>query len=196
MRVGTNQIEWMNSIDENLLKLIKSCLKKDRNSQKELYRRYYSYAMTICLHYSKNREEAQEVLNDGFFKAFEHLDKYDPALSFKGWLRRLLVNTAIDYYRRYHRNRPVMEVIMDVEPSANFSTGFDQLALDDLLAMVQQLTPMYRLVFNLYVLEGFKHEEIAEQVGISVGASKSNLSRAKEKLQGMIAVSEKKINHL
>ena len=186
----------MNSLDEKLLSLLKSCLKKNRNSQKELYRLYYNYAMNICLHYSKNREEAQEILNDGFFKVFEHLDKYDPSLSFKGWLRRLLINGAIDYYRRYHRNRPVMEIMTDAEPSANFATGFDQLALDDLLALVQQLPPMYRLVFNLNVLEGFKHEEIAEQVGISVGASKSNLSRAKEKLQAMVGSSAKKINHV
>lgn len=186
----------MNSIDEKLLPLLRSCLKKDRNSQKELYRLYYSYAMNVCLHYSKNREEAQEILNDGFYKVFENLDKYDPALSFKGWLRRLLINTAIDYYRRYHRNRPVMEVMTDQEPSATFATGFDQLALDDLLALVQRLSPMYRLVFNLYVLEGFKHEEIAEQVGISVGASKSNLSRAKEKLQGMIVGTTIKVSHV
>ncbi|MBI1226622.1 MAG: sigma-70 family RNA polymerase sigma factor [Bacteroidetes bacterium] len=185
-----------NSIDEKLRSLLRACRKKDRGSQKELYRQYYSYAMNICLHYSQNREEAQEILNDGFFKVFENLDKYDPSLSFKGWLRRLLINTAIDYYRRYHRNRPIMEIMQDAEPSANFATGFDQLALDDLLAMIQRLSPSYRLVFNLYVLEGFKHEEIAEQMGISVGASKSNLSRAKEKLQGMIAAAEKKVQHV
>ena len=186
----------MNSIDEKLRSLLKSCMKKDRNSQKELYRLYYAFGMNICLHYSKDKEEAMEILNEGFFKVFENLDKYDTALSFKGWLRRLLINVSIDYYRRYHRNRPVMEIMPQNEPSVSYSTGFDQLALDDLLAMIQQLSPMYRLVFNLYIMEGFKHEEIAEKVGISVGASKSNLSRAKVKLQGMIAVAEKKINHV
>jgi RNA polymerase sigma-70 factor (ECF subfamily) len=186
----------MNGIDENLRSLLQACMKKDRNSQKELYRLYYAYGMNICLHYSKDREEAKEILNDGFYKVFENLDKYDPALSFKGWLRRLLINVAIDYYRRYHRNRPVMEIMTETEPATAFATGFDQLALDDLLGMVQRLSPMYRLVFNLYVMEGFKHEEIAEQVGISVGASKSNLSRAKDKLQQMIAGFEKKISHV
>ena len=185
----------INSIDEKLRSLLQSCMKKDRSSQKELYRLYYSYGMNICLHYSKDREEAQEILNDGFYKVFENLDKYDPSLSFKGWLRRLLINVAIDYYRRYHRNRPVMEIMTDDEPSTTYSTGFDQLALDDLLAMVHQLPPVYRLVFNLYITEGMKHEEIAEQMGISVGASKSNLSRAKKKLQQMIVSLEKKANH-
>jgi RNA polymerase sigma factor (sigma-70 family) len=186
----------MNGTDENLRMLLQGCLKKDHGSQKELYRLFYAYSMNICLHYSKDREEAKDIMNEGFYKVFENLDKYDPALSFKGWLRRLLINVAIDFYRRHHRNRPVMEIMPQNEPAASYATGFDQLALDDLLAMIQELSPMYRLVFNLYVLEGFKHEEIAEQVGISVGASKSNLSRAKEKLQQMIAKVEKKINHV
>ena len=186
----------MDCPDNNLSLLLKACQKKDRYSQKELYRKYYSYAMNICLHYSKNREEAQEILNDGFFKVFENLDKYDPTLSFKAWLRRVLINAAIDYYRHFHRRHPVMEIITDVEATTTFTTGFDQLALDDLLTMVQQLPPRYRLVFNLYALEGFKHEEIAIRLGISVGTSKSNLSRAKEKLQLMIAKAEKRIDQV
>lgn len=186
----------MNNTDEQLYSLLQACMKKDRNSQRELYRLFYAYGMNICLHYSKNKEEAQEILNEGFYKVYENLGKWNPALPFKGWLRRLLINVAIDYYRRYHRNRPVMEIMFQNEPSATSNTGFDQLALDDLLAMIQQLSPMYRLVFNLYILEGYKHEEIAEELGISPGASKSNLSRAKEKLRQMIATAEKNIENI
>lgn len=157
---------------------------------------YYAYGMNICLHYSKNKEEAKEILNDGFYKVFENLHKYTPSLSFKGWLRRLLINVSIDYYRRYHRNRPVMEVVPYNEPTSTYCNGFDQLALDDLLTMVQQLSPMYRLVFNLYVVEGMKHEEIAARLDISVSTSKSNLSRAKDKLRQMITCLEKKTNQV
>jgi len=186
----------MNNVEENLRPLLKACIKKDRNSQKELYRLYYAYGMNICLHYSKDREEAKEILNDGFFKVFENLHMYNPELSFKGWLRRLLINVSIDYYRRHHRHRPVMEIMPQSEPTDSNPDGFDKLALEDLLAMIQQLSPMYRLVFNLYIMEGYKHEEIAEQVGITVGASKSNLSRAKDKLRRMITNVDKKIIHV
>lgn len=186
----------MESTNEKLSSLLRSCLNKDRESQKELFQLYYNYGMNICLHYSKNLEEAKEILNDGFYKVFENLDKYDPVLSFRGWLRRLLVNASIDYYRRYHRSKPVLEILPDTEQISNDISGFDQLALEDLMALIQRLPPAYRLVFNLYVLEGYKHEEIAEKLNITVGGSKSNLARAKQKLQQMLVGTKKKINHV
>ncbi len=165
--------------------LLDSCEQGNRASQKELYRQYYAYAMNICLHYSSNREEASEILNDGFLKVFKNMGQYRRKSAFKSWLRRILINASIDYYRRYHRDEVSLEVIHLREPTT-VNTAPGQLNLDDVLRIVQQLPPAYRLVFNLHVVEGFSHPEIAKELGISVGTSKSNLAKAKKKLQNML----------
>lgn len=175
-----------------LLELIKACIRKDQQAQERLYRLFYAYAMNICLHYANGREEAKDILNEGFFKVFERLGQYNPQLSFKGWLRRLLINTAIDFHRKYNYRQATIENLNMAEPAVH-AVSFARLALDDLLNMVQQLSPMYRLVFNLYILEGFTHQEIADQLGISIGTSKSNLARAKENLRNMILQEERRL---
>ncbi len=128
-----------------------------------------------------------EVLNDGFLKVFTKLDQYDPRQPFKGWLRRILINSAVDHYRQEVRYQQ-QEGIERVEQTAvsESADAFSQLAHEDLLALIQQLSPAYRMVFNLYVMDGFTHEEIANQLGISVGASKSNLARARENLRVLL----------
>ena len=143
--------------------------------------------MSICLRYAPTREGALEVLNDGFLKVFTRLDQYDPTQPFKGWLRRILINAAIDHYRqevRHHHHEDIEQAGKTVVTES--ADAFSQLAHEDLLALVQRLSPAYRLVFNLYVMEGFTHEEIADQLGISVGASKSNLARARENLRQLV----------
>ena len=172
--------------------LLAGCLRNQRQSQELLYRQFYGYAMSVCLGYVSTREGALEVLNDGFLKVFTRLDQYDPAQPFKGWLRRILINTAVDHYRQEvrHYHHEDVEQIQQTAVSESVD-AFSQLAHEDLLALVQQLSPAYRLVFNLYVIDGFTHEEIAGQLGISVGASKSNLARARENLR----VLWKKINY-
>lgn len=172
--------------------LISACLKKDRGAQERLYKLFYAYALNICLHYANGREEAKDIMNEGFFRAFDRLDRYNPQRSFKGWLRRLLINTAIDFHRKYNQNHSKIEMIKLPEPAVE-ADSFSKLALDDLLAMVQRLSPMYRLVFNLYILEGLSHIEIAERLEISVGASKSNLSRAKQNLRNMLQQEERRL---
>ena len=168
-----------------LIALIKACKRGKRASQKQLYKEFYSYGMSICLRYSKNREEAQEILNDGFMKVFNNLDKYNPTLSFKGWLRRILVNAAIDYYRKHHKHHHTLEIVhnkhIDASPDA-----LHNLSVQEIMDMVQLLPPAYRLVFNLYAVEGYKHQEIAQELGISIGASKSNLAKARMKLRAML----------
>ncbi len=165
--------------------LLDACERGERASQKELYRQYYAYAMNICLHYSSNREEAGEILNDGFLKVFKNLKQYRRQSAFKSWLRRILINASIDYYRRYHRDEVSLEVVHLRETTiVNEAPG--QLELDDVMRAVQQLPPAYRLVFNLHVVEGFSHPEIAKELGISTGTSKSNLAKAKKKLQNML----------
>lgn len=164
--------------------LLAGCLRNQRQSQELLYRQFYGYAMSICLRYVPTREGALEVLNDGFLKVFTRLDQYDPAQPFKGWLRRILINTAVDHYRQEVRHHYHSDVEQIEQTAVSESVdAFGQLAHEDLLALVQRLSPAYRVVFNLYVIDGFTHEEIAGQLGISVGASKSNLARARENLR-------------
>lgn len=142
--------------------------------------------MSVCLRYAPTRDEALEVLNDGFLKVFTRLDQYDPAQPFKGWLRRILINSAIDHYRQEvrHQHEDVDKVAQVAVSEA--ADAFSQLSYEELLGFVQRLSPAYRLVFNLYVMDGFTHEEIAGQLGISVGASKSNLARARENLRQLL----------
>lgn len=143
--------------------------------------------MSVCLRYAPTRDGALEVLNDGFLKVFTRLDQYEPTQSFKGWLRRILINTAVDHYRQevrhfYHEDVEQADQIAGTESIDAYS----QLAHEELMRLIQQLSPAYRLVFNLYVIDGFSHDEIAAQLGISVGASKSNLARARENLRQLL----------
>lgn len=164
--------------------LLAGCLRNQRQSQELLYRQFYGYAMSVCLRYVSTREGALEVVNDGFLKVFTRLEQYDPAQPFKGWLRRILINTAVDHYRQEVRHQYHSDVEQIEQTAVSESVdAFGQLAHEDLLALVQRLSPAYRVVFNLYVIDGFTHEEIAGQLGISVGASKSNLARARENLR-------------
>lgn len=172
-----------------LTDLLAGCLRNHRQSQELLYRQFYGYAMSICLRYAPTREGALEVLNDGFLKVFTRLEQYDTNQPFKSWLRRILINTALDHYRQEvrHMNHASVEQI-ELTAVANEADAQSQLAHEDLLALIQRLSPAYRLVFNLAVMDGFTHDEIAEQLGISVGASKSNLARARENLRQMLHI--------
>ena len=166
--------------------LLAGCLRNQRKSQELLYRQFYGYAMSICLRYAHTRESALEVMNDGFLKVFTRLDQYDPAQPFKGWLRRILINAAIDHYRQEVRHQHESIEPFEQTVVSETANAFSQLAHEDLMKLIQQLSPAYRLVFNLYVMDGFTHEEIAGQLGISVGASKSNLARARENLRLLV----------
>ncbi|MCG8329388.1 MAG: RNA polymerase sigma factor [Chitinophagales bacterium] len=162
--------------------IIIDCQNGNRSAQRKLYQHYYAYGMNICLHYSKNREEAQEILNDGFLKVFKKISSYKFKGSFRAWLRRILIHSAIDYFRKHHKEEATLEIIHLREPSVN-NSGAGKLELDDVMKLVQQLPPAYRIVFNLHVVEGYTHWEIAQQLGITTGTSKSNLSKARAKLQ-------------
>lgn len=189
--MGTNQFSVDSVCDERLLALIRGCMREDRECQRLLYRQFYGYAMGVCLRYSRSSEEAMEVLNDGFMKIFTKLNKYDSEKSFKGWVRRIMINTALDNYRKelkhYYKN--------DIEGASHIvaveDNAIGQLAYNELIAMIQTLSPAYRTVFCLYVIDGYSHEEIAEMLNISIGTSKSNLSKARVNLQGMLKKSHK-----
>ena len=141
--------------------------------------------MGICLRYSRTREEAIEIVNDGYVKIFTKLDKYSKGLSFKGWMRRVMINSAIDYYRRNEKHYHSLDISHGQYEVAG-ETALDRLSEEEIIAAIQSLPPSYRMVFNLYVIEGFKHDEIANQLNISTGTSKSNLSIARSKLQKIL----------
>ncbi|MCY7358713.1 MAG: RNA polymerase sigma factor [Rudanella sp.] len=173
-----------------LPELLAGCLRNQRRSQELLYRQFYGYAMSICMRYTNSREQALDVLNDGFLKVFTRLDQYDTTQPFKGWLRRIMINTALDQYRASvrHQHEDLSEAM---HASTDTADVHSQLAHEELIELIQQLSPAYRLVFSLYVIDGYNHEEIATRLLISVGSSKSNLARARENLRAMI---QKKTN--
>lgn len=170
-----------------ILDLLDGCLQGDRRSQELLYKQFYGYAMGLCLRYARSRDEAAEILNDGFFKIFTKLETFDPERPFKTWLGRVIINTALDQYRREAKHQVYEDMASAENTVAIHEDALSRLAFEELIKMVQQLPPAYRTVFNLAVLDGYTHEEIATELGISVGASKSNLSRAREKLKVMIS---------
>ncbi|NMN38323.1 RNA polymerase sigma factor [Pedobacter sp. SG918] len=172
-------------------KYIQGCIRNERDSQKALYQHFYSFAMGICLRYANDRLDAAGILNDGFFKAFKNINKYEPTKAFLPWLGRIITNTAIDYYRANLKFADHVD-ILDHENIAQVSSVYDKLAYHDLLALVQKLSAGYRTVFNLFAIDGYTHEEIAEMLGISVGTSKSNLFKARQKLQEMLKATESK----
>ncbi len=141
--------------------------------------------MAVCLRYSRTYEEAVEILNDGYIKIFNKLNQYTPGLSFKGWFRKVMVNAAIDYYRRNEKHYNSLDISY-AQYQSTTNDALSQLSEQDIIAAVQQLPPSYRMVFNLYVIEGYKHDEIANQLNISVGTSKSNLAMARNKLKKLL----------
>ena len=185
MRAVTDLLYAVDIEEKDLYKLLDSCRKGDRNSQDRLYRDFYAYSMGICLRYSRTREEAIEILNDGYVKIFFKLDLYSPGLSFKGWLRKVMINSAIDYYRRNEKHYHSLDISHGQYESST-ETILDHLSEQEIVAAIQLLPPSYRMVFNLYVIEGYKHEEISNQLNISVGTSKSNLSIARNKLRKIL----------
>lgn len=165
--------------------LIEGCRKRDRKSQKELYRHYFGFALKICLRYAKSKEEAVEIVNDGFMKVFKNIDRYRDDYSFKSWLSTIMINTSIDHYRSIIKKITMEEL----NPSHDFEESehiLSRLQYQELLKLVQNLSAAYRTVFNLFVIDGYSHEEIAEMLSISVGTSKSNLFRARENLKKML----------
>ena len=169
-----------------LQELLDGCLERNRRSQELLYKQFYGYAMSVCLRYTRSKEEAKEILNDGFFKVFTKLESFDNSRSFKTWLSRIMINTALDHYRQEVR-RDIFENVDAADHVSVDETIISKLSHEELVSLIQKLTPSYRIVFSLYVIDGYTHEEIADKLSISLGASKSNLSRAREKLREMLS---------
>jgi RNA polymerase sigma-70 factor (ECF subfamily) len=175
--------------EEELHQLIKGCIKQDRKCQKALYKAFYGFAMGICLRYAHDRDEASGVMNQGFFKVFTHIGSFDTSRPFKAWLGRIMMNASIDHYRSTLK----IAYTDDLDKAEQMSDGElpdRNLNYNDLLAMVQQLPQAYRTVFNLFAIEGYSHEEIAEMLNINTGTSKSNLHKARLKLKKMVLAAD------
>lgn len=148
--------------------------------------------MAICDRYANKQEDAVEILNDGFLKIFKEIHKYKPAYtdvvsSFKGWLRKIMVYTAIDNFRKNHKHQMVTQLDNVVYQVATASEdAIEKLSYEEIIRAVQNLSPGYRTVFNLFVIEGLSHEEIANHLDVSIGTSKSNLSKARKQLQKIL----------
>ncbi|MEZ4739447.1 MAG: RNA polymerase sigma factor [Flavobacteriales bacterium] len=186
----------MEGPEKMLNALVDGCLKEDRRAQERVYELFYGKMMAVCLRYTKNTDQAKDILQDGFIKVFRGVDKFNRAGSFEGWVRRIMVNTAIDHFRRTKNSylllgedrsiedfadQDVEDIIADDEPQDHMD-----LKPADIINAMQKLTPAYRTVFNLYVFEEMTHKEIADMLGINIGTSKSNLAKAKHNLKKLL----------
>ncbi len=176
--------------------LIGKCRKGKRRYQEELYRRYFGFSMSICLRYTTNREDALEVLNDSFVKVFENLNAYDVERPFRAWLRRILVNTALDSYRKSLRHKLVVSHDNYEEiAESRLQEEEPGLSAEEILQLFSQLPDNLRITYNLYEVEGYSHEEIAGMMNISPGTSRANLSRAKKMLRYVYSEYKKRSCH-
>ncbi len=170
---------------EKLDILLKECKRGKSRSQEELYRRFASAMYGLCLQYASSEEDAQDIMQEGFIKVFAKLDQVKNPAALPGWIRRVMINTALEKYRSQVILQRVDEVREEHHEEAG-NEALDKLSCDELMGLIQTLTPRYRVVFNLYAIEGFTHQEISEELDISIGTSKSNLSRARGVLQEKI----------
>ncbi len=172
--------------------IIKGCIAGNRASQGRLYNLYARKMMGVCMWYAKNREEAEEILQDGFMRVFSYIHKFRGEGSFEGWIRATMISAALSKYRNKSSHlRPVVSFdsnYHEVSEDGRFISQYDE---KELVKLVQTLTPAYRMVFNLYVFEGMKHREIAEALKISEGTSKSNLADARRILQAALTINKK-----
>jgi RNA polymerase sigma-70 factor (ECF subfamily) len=163
--------------------LILGCQKQNRKVQKELYDRYAPILLGICFRYAKDTSEAEDVLQEGFIKIFDKIKQYDNKGSFEGWMKRIIVNTAISNYRKNLKRYYSVEVDDPVSLSIPNALSEQEYTKDELLQVIKSLPDGYRMVFNLYAIEGYKHKEIADLLDIDETTSKSQYSRAKKQIQ-------------
>jgi RNA polymerase sigma factor (sigma-70 family) len=175
-------VSILSNLNINEADLIKGCLNGDSKMQEELYKRFAPKMYAVCLRYSNNAENAQDLLQEGFIKIFRNLNRFRGDGSFEGWIRRIFVNTSIEYFRKKTNLFSITEK-EDLIVEDNSLNALDRLAEKDIIILVQELSPGYRTVFNLYAIEGYSHKEIGTMLNINEGTSKSQLARAKSILK-------------
>jgi RNA polymerase sigma-70 factor (ECF subfamily) len=169
--------------------LLTACIRKERKAQYELYKLTYRYLMSICIRYSKSYEEAQEALNTGFLKILNNLEKYQSHIPFKAWIRRIQINVLIDEYRKQKKHTENIKFVEDFEElpiGAALNEAITKMDAEEIHKLITQLPPMSQRVFNLYVIDGFEHKEIAGMLGISEGTSKWHLHSSRVQLKIML----------
>ena len=176
-----------------LFEIIEGCIGGDRKSQQKLYEAFYGKMFGVCMRYTKEREDALDVLQDGFVKVFNNIKLFGNTGSLEGWIRKIMVNTAIDFYRKNKKSLTfadseyVEQNAEDIKEDESNEEEYLSISPDEIMEAVQQLTPAYRTVFNMYMIDGYTHKEIAEQLGINEGTSKSNFAKAKMNLKKVLA---------
>ncbi|WP_149240430.1 sigma-70 family RNA polymerase sigma factor [Dyadobacter sp. 32] len=165
--------------------ILDGCRNQKHAAQKQLFEAYYSFGINICLRYADNREEAEEMFDDGFLRVLAKIEYYDPGQSFDAWFRTVIIRSAIDHYRR-HKSSIAFTSIEDAYDIGYDEGLFDRLSAEEILAVVQLLPPSYRTAFSLHVVDGYTHPEIARMLGINEGTSRSNLAKARIKLQELL----------
>jgi len=172
----------------NVKQLVEACIKGERKSQKQFYQMFYGKMLASCMRYAENREEAKDIVHDGFIKVFASLKDFGFKGSLEGWVKRIITNTAIDAVRKkknflveFEENKNYDAIIDDHNDNVEYEQ-FINIKVEIVMKLIQKLSPMYKAVFNLYVFEEFTHKEIAEQLGINIGTSKSNFAKARRNL--------------
>jgi RNA polymerase sigma factor (sigma-70 family) len=165
--------------------LVNKCKAGERKAQELLYKQFAAKMLGVCMRYATDRMEAEDMLQNGFIRVFQKMQDYRGEGSFEGWVRRIMVHSSIEYYRKHHKMMQAVDMDECDEPSVD-PMAMANLDAKDLIALIQQLAPGYRMVFNLYAIEGFSHKEIGEIMSISEGASKSQLSRARAILKEQV----------
>jgi len=176
----------------SLDRLIKNCIKQDAQAQSQLYKQFASKLFSLCLKYSKNYAEAEDNLHDAFITVFSKIEQYNSKGSFEGWLKRIAINTSL---QRYREDVGVYDIVNEGNiEDVSVDIDDENVSIDFLLQIIQELPDRYRLVFNLYVLDGYSHVEISELISISTGTSKSNLARARLILKDKIEDNRANLN--
>lgn len=178
-------------IDHDESDFIAACAREEKWAQKQLYTDHYGSMMGVCLRYAGDQDEALDILHEGFIKVFRNISKYKAGTSLSAWIRRIMINTSIDYYRKKSRRR-TDDLDQAYDLSDNTPDAVSMCSEKEILECIQKLSPAYRTVFNMYVIEGYSHKEIADRLDISESTSRSNLVKARLKLQALIDRTRKK----
>jgi RNA polymerase sigma factor (sigma-70 family) len=167
---------------DRLNKIVRGCQENNPEAQRELYDMFKSKMFGVCLRYAGNYHDAEDIMQEGFVKVFEKIRQFSYKGAFEGWIRKIMVNTALEKYRMHFQTVTIQDNQAEIDQEQEKSLS-GNIEVNELMSIIQELTPRYRLVFNLYALEGYSHKEISEMLQITEGTSKSNLSRARAILQ-------------
>ncbi|MDA8771747.1 sigma-70 family RNA polymerase sigma factor [Flavobacteriales bacterium] len=178
--------------ENELIKHIQGCKRQDSKSQKWIFERFYRLMFGVCMRYHSDHDRVQDIVQEGFLKVFSNIEGFTSKGSFEGWMKRIMVNTAIDFIRKEKASpeeltaEGTLEFSDDGEEISFLETEEEEITIQHVLAAMKQLTPVYRAVFNLYVFDNLTHQEISQQLGISVGTSKSNLAKARRNVRAVL----------